>query len=77
MAAVSPRPRHQTKEIEALLCSLERQGWRMTKGGGYFKAYCPCREHLKTIHLTPSSAGYLRNLMGWLRRESCWKEDRP
>lgn len=73
---MSPRPRHQTKEIEALLRSLEAQGWRVTKGQRCFKAYCPWGLHLKTVHLTPSFAGYLRKLVGWLRRETCWEEGR-
>lgn len=77
IAAVSPRPRHQTKEIEALLRSLEAQGWRVTKGKGYFKAYCPCGLHLRTVHLTPSSAGYLAGLVRRLKRDTCWEEGRP
>ncbi len=68
------RPRHTDKDIEAVLQSLERQRWRVVKGQKYYKAYCPCPvQHLKTIHLTPRS-GYLRNLVGQLRRATCWRE---
>lgn len=73
---VSPRPRHQIKEIEALLRSMEVQGWRVEKGSKYFKTFCPCGLHKKTVHLTPSGGGYLRNLVGWLRRETCWEGER-
>ncbi len=76
ITSVSPRHRHTVKEIEALLRSLESQGWRVKKDRKYYKAYCPCGLHKKTVHLTPSTTGYLRNLVGWLRRETCWKEDR-
>lgn len=70
------RPRHQDKDLEKLLRSMERQGWRVVKrGSGYFKCYCPCDvKHLQTVHLTPSSSGYLRNLVGQLRRATCWRE---
>ena len=58
-----------------MLRSLERQNWRVVLGGKYFKAYCPCPlKHLKTIKLTPSSPGYRRNLVGQLKRATCWKE---
>lgn len=77
MADMSPRPRHTIKEIEKLLRSLESQGWRVEKGRKYFKAYCPCGLHKRTVHLTPSTASYLRNLVGWLGRETCWEEGRP
>lgn len=53
---MSPRPRHTIKEIEKLLRSLESQGWRVEKGRKYFKAYCPCGLHKRTVHLTPSTA---------------------
>jgi hypothetical protein len=75
---VPPRPKHTDKDFEALLCSLERQHWRVPPPTrtGYYKVYCPCGKHLKTIHLSPSDPRYLRNLMGWLKRTKCWKEDR-
>lgn len=75
-AELADRPRHPTKEFESLLQSLEAQGWRVTKAGKYFKAYCggTCKQHLKTIRITPSDPRYLQNLMGWLRRSGCWKE---
>jgi hypothetical protein len=73
---VAGRPRHQDKDIENVLQSLERQDWRVTKAKGYYKAYCPCaKKHMKTIHLTPSTSGYRRNLMGQLKRATCWDEE--
>lgn len=35
------RPKHPNEELEAILRSLEGQGWRVTRGKGYYKAYCP------------------------------------
>ncbi|SNQ46652.1 conserved hypothetical protein [Frankia canadensis] len=72
-----PRPRHPIKELECLLREAERQGWIVEKGRKYFKIYCPCGAHKHTVHLTPSSSGYERNLRGHLRRQTCREEDVP
>ncbi len=70
------RPRHPDKDLERVLRALEQQGWRVTRGQKYFKAWCPCEaRHWKTIHLTPSSSGYRQNLVGQLRRATCWQEE--
>jgi hypothetical protein len=65
------------KDIESLLLSLKRQSWRVQPRTrtGYYKVYCPCGAHLKTVHISPGDRRYLRNLMGWLKRSGCWKED--
>lgn len=69
------RPRHQDKHLEELLRDLEKARWRVTKGKGYFKAYCPCGKHKRFVHLTPSGRNYQRDLVGWLKRETCWEGD--
>ena len=56
------RPRHPNKELEALLRSLEDQGWRVTRGKGYYKCYCPpphaqCVKTVKLTHPTPTTPG--------------------
>ena len=73
-----PRPRHQDKDLEALLRSLERQGWRIEKGAGYFKCYCPPPHArcVKTVKLTPSGGKYLTNLRAWFKRSGCWEVER-
>ena len=73
---MAPRPKHQDKDIEALLRDLERQGWTAAKGKGYFKTRCPCGQHAQTIHLTPSGRNYRRGIKGVLRRQTCWEEER-
>ena len=72
------RGKHPDKDIESLLRSLERQGWRVPPPTrtGYYKVFCPCKKHLKTVHISPDDRRYLQNLMGWLTRTNCWKEDR-
>jgi len=69
------RPKHAIAELEAILRTAERQGWRVEKGKKYFKMWCPCRgKHWKTVKLTPSDPNYARNLIGQLRRATCWKD---
>lgn len=42
--------------------------------GKYFVLRCPCPDkHQKTVRLTPSGASYVQNLLGQLRRGTCWK----
>lgn len=67
------RPRHPTKELEALLKELENQGWRVVKTK-YYKVYCPCKLHISTVHLTPSNPMYQQNLEGKLRRTGCFEQ---
>ncbi|MBG6098790.1 hypothetical protein [Nocardioides luteus] len=70
------RPRHPIKELEALLKSLEEQGWVVEKGSKYYRAKCPCEEKaMKSIHLTPSNPHYLLNTRKKLARDTCWKDD--
>lgn len=69
------RPRHTNQDLEAILRSAERQGWRVEKGKGYFKMWCPCADkHWTTVHLTPSDRRYALNLRKKLLRSTCWKE---
>lgn len=68
------RPRHPDKELELILKEAEDKGWRVGRGNKYYKMYCPCADqHTKTVKITPRS-GYLRNLLGQLRRATCWEK---
>lgn len=68
------RPRHPKPELEALLLDVERHGWRVMKGNGYFKCYCPCdAQHMRSVHLTPSGGRYAMNTRKWFERQPCWK----
>lgn len=71
------RLRHPDKDLDRVLRAAARQGWRVTRKGGYFKMYCPCdQQHWKTVHLSPSNPLYRTQLIGWLRRNTCWNEER-
>lgn len=69
------RPRHPDKDLETVLQEAEGKRWRVDKGKKYFKMYCPCADrHKKTVHLSPSSPNYRRNLLAQLGRATCWDQ---
>ena len=66
------RPRHPKPELEEVLKAAEAQGWRVTRGSKYYMMWCPCpQKHKKTVKITPN-ASYRRNLLGQLRRTTCF-----
>lgn len=69
------RPRHPKKDLEAVCQTAEAAGWQIMRGTGYFKAYCPCGLHKRTLHLSPSDPNYARNVAHWFRRQPCWPKE--
>ncbi len=69
------RSKHPVKELEALLREAEGRHWRVERGGRYFKMYCPCGQHKKTVHLSPSDPNYERNCRSQLNRATCWDRE--
>ncbi len=68
------RPKHQVKELEAVLREAEQRHWRVDKPN-YFRLLCPCGKHQRRVHLTPSNPNYELNLRKWLERQPCWEEE--
>lgn len=64
----------RNKEIDAAAKEVLAHGWAEVAGKGYRKFRCPCGMHTKTIKRTPSDPNYVKNLMGWFRRQPCWGE---
>ena len=70
-----PRPRHPKPVLERLIRDAESFGWRVSKGGKYYKALCPCPDkHMETIHLSPSDPNYPMNKRNKMRKCSTWQE---
>ena len=69
----------QRKELAAIRAEARRKGWRVERGKGYYKMWCPpaCGKHWKTVHLSPSDPNYTRNLLGQLGRATCWNKKDP
>ncbi|WP_175648254.1 hypothetical protein [Protofrankia sp. BMG5.30] len=46
----------------------------MDRAKRYYKMFCPCdKKHMKVVHPTPSDPDYRRNLIGQLKRATCWE----
>lgn len=72
------RKRHPNKDLAAILKEAEKKkGWRITEGR-YYTMWCPCPEkHKKTVVRTPSNPNYVKDLLGELRRSTCWERIAP
>jgi hypothetical protein len=68
--------RHPKKELEALLGEFHEAGWAIDDPPRYYRVRCPCGQHYRWVHLTPSSANYVRNALQWLYRQPCYKGER-
>ena len=66
-------PKHQKKNLEALLVEFHEAGWQIERTG-YYKVKCPCGSHKRTIHLSPSNPNYANEARYWLHRQKCYKE---
>lgn len=63
----------QRQQLDELLADAEARGWRVERGKGYPKMFCPCGNHKATVHLTPSDPYYFRNKRKHLERYTCWE----
>ena len=63
------------RDLAAVRREAEGKGWRVERGKKYYKMWCPCGKHMKTMKLTHSDPNYVRNLLGQLRRATCWDEE--
>lgn len=65
--------KHPKKELESLLGEFHEAGWRIVSTGKYYKVYCPCGSHKRSIHLSPSNPNYVKDAVRWLFRQSCYE----
>jgi len=63
--------RHSDKDLEALLGEFHEADWAIEDPPTYYTVKCPCGQHKRWIHLTPSDPNYARNALRWLRRQPC------
>lgn len=67
--------RHSKKELEGLLQEFHEAGWVIRDPvKKYYHVRCPCGDHKRSIHLTPSNPHYSENARHWLHRQPCYKE---
>lgn len=67
--------KHPKKELQSLLKEFDEAGWRIQDPPKYYKVYCPCGAHKRTIHLTPSDPNYTLNASKWLHRQECYTQE--
>lgn len=60
--------RHPRKDLEDVLAEFDRRRWRILDPPKYYKVLCPCGQHYRWIHLTPSNPYYGQQALRWARR---------
>lgn len=65
--------KHPKKELDAVLGEYADARWRIERAKGYYRVYCPCGKHMRSIHLSPSDPNYVKNALGWLYRQPCYE----
>ena len=63
--------KHSRKDLEAVLVAFHEAGWRIGDPPTYYSVRCPCGDHYRWVHLTPSDPNYARNALQWLKRQPC------
>ena len=59
--------RHPRKDMERVLREFDARGWRIVDPPKYYKVLCPCGDHMRWIHLTPSNPYYGSQALQWAR----------
>jgi hypothetical protein len=67
--------KHQSKDLEEVLLQYHLHGWKIEDPPKYYTVKCPCGEHMRWIHLTPSGPNYGKNALMWGKRKPCWQEE--
>jgi hypothetical protein len=60
--------RHPQKDLEEVLKNFHEMGWRIIDPPTYYQVLCPCGQHYRWIHLTPSNPYYGNQALRWARR---------
>jgi hypothetical protein len=66
--------RHDNKEGEAALNEIHNMGWLIESPNKHRKYYCvkcPCKEHQRRVHKTPSNPRHFREAVAWCKRQTC------
>ena len=66
--------KHRREDIEAVLEAFDAAGWRVQNPPTFYRVLCPCGDHQRSIHLTPSGTNYGRNALMWLYRQPCYPQ---
>lgn len=50
--------KHPRKDLEEVLEEFDRHGWTILNPPKYYTLRCPCGQHQRQLHLTPSNPYY-------------------
>lgn len=65
--------KHKYKDLERILEVFHRHGWRIDDPPTYYTLRCPCGNHQRWFHCTPSDPNYGKNALKWGMRQPCWR----
>lgn len=60
--------KHPRKELQLVLEEFDAHGWRIEDPPKYYKVSCPCGDHYRWNHLTPSNPYYGNQALRWASR---------
>lgn len=66
--------KHPKPEGQKVLEQLSALGWKIEDPPKYYTAKCPCGDHMRQVHLTPSNPKHFQECLRWAKRQSCMKE---
>ena len=71
--------KHPRKDLEEVLETFDRHGWTILNPPKYYTLRCPCGQHQRQLHLTPSNPYYGNQALKWAKRLACWvsKDEEP
>ncbi len=64
--------KHPNKDLEKVLRVFDRHGYTIKDPPTYYTLRCPCGQHQRQLHLTPSSPYHGNHALKWAMRLSCW-----
>lgn len=68
--------KHPKKEGEQTLKEFDRHRYRIENPPKYYTVLCPCGDHLRQVHISPSNPNHFRECLNWARRLPCWDPER-
>lgn len=66
--------KHTRKDDEAILAEFDQGGWVIEDPPKYYFLKCPCGEHYRWYHLTPSNPHYGKQALRWAKSFKCWQD---
>jgi hypothetical protein len=64
--------KHTDKDIERVLTELHRHGYKIENPPKYYTVKCPCGQHQRQVHCTPSGRYHGNHVLQWAKRLPCW-----